>query len=102
MALDERRRQSPRFELMKKKSNKGSEKPSENLDVAPTPPGFFGKAVMGKYHGQYVQGRKVVRAVNLEEDVAAVFKDSNSVNKVLRAIITSLPQGNSRKRKKSA
>lgn len=87
---------------MKKKSGKGSTKVSDDLDVPPTPPVFFKKAVMGKYFKQYTQGRRFVRAVSLEQDVAAVFKDSNSVNKVLRAIIKSLPQGNLRKRRKSA
>jgi len=38
----------------------------------------------GKYYERYQQGRNVVL---LEEDVAAVFRDSQSVNQALRMLI---------------
>jgi hypothetical protein len=88
---------------MKKQSKKNSAV-DDDLEIPETPPSFFKKAVMGKYYNEYVRqhGRRPVMAVTLEEDVAAVFKDSASVNSVLRAIIKSLPATNMRKRRKSA
>jgi hypothetical protein len=41
-------------------------------------------------------------SVTLETDVAAVFKSSESVNKVLRAIIVSMPGNKKRKKRKAA
>ncbi len=40
--------------------------------------------VRGKYHARYTQGTNVVL---LEPDVAAVFRDSVSVNRALRLLI---------------
>ncbi len=40
--------------------------------------------VRGKYYGRYQQGTNVVL---LEPDVAAVFHDSESVNRALRVLI---------------
>ena len=40
--------------------------------------------VRGKYHERYLQGTNVVL---LEPDVAAVFHDSESVNRALRVLI---------------
>ena len=87
---------------MKKKSEENLSVKDDDLAIPPTPQGFFKKGVMGKYYREYIRehGRKPVRAVTLEEDVAAVFKDSESVNNVLRAIIVSMPVV--KKRKKSA
>lgn len=42
----------------------------------------FSKGVRGKYHRAYRQGTNVVL---LDPDVAAVFKDSATVNAALRA-----------------
>ena len=48
---------------------------------------FSGKelreGVRGKYAARYAEGVNIVR---LDPDVAAVFPDSNSVNKALRAL----------------
>lgn len=41
-------------------------------------------AVRGKYADRYAQGVNIVR---LDADVAAVFPDSESVNKALRALV---------------
>jgi hypothetical protein len=60
------------------------------------------RGVMGKYARASRNDRRPITAVALEEDVAAVFKDSKSVNDVLRAIIKSLPHDNVRKRRRSA
>jgi hypothetical protein len=76
----------------------------DDLEIPETPPEFFKNAVVGKYYNEYVRrhGRRPVKAVTLEEDVAVVFKDSESVNNVLRALIKNFPAGNIRKRRKSA
>jgi hypothetical protein len=87
---------------MKKKSNESYAASDNGLEIAPTPPEFFKSATMGRHYKEYSQGASLVRLVTLEEDVAAVFKDSKSVNGVLRAIIKNLPQTNVKKRKKSA
>ena len=44
----------------------------------------FQGGVRGKYYRQYLQGTNVVL---LEPDVAAVFRDSESVNQALRVLI---------------
>jgi len=44
----------------------------------------FSKGVRGKYYQQYQKGTNVIL---LEADVAEVFKDSESVNQALRALI---------------
>jgi hypothetical protein len=59
-----------------------------------------------RYVGKGVQAvRKLAerskRTVGLDADVARVFRDSESVNKALRAIIATVP-ARERKRKKSA
>lgn len=87
---------------MKKQSKRGSAA-DDDQEIPPTPPEFFKKATMGKYYKEYVsrRGRKPFMAVTLEEDVAAVFQDSDSVNNLLRAVIQNLPR-NAGQRKKSA
>jgi hypothetical protein len=85
---------------MKKNFNGGSKK--DELDIAPYTREQLRRGVMGKYSRPSRNGRGLVTEVALEEDVAAVFKDSKSVNDVLRAIIKSLPPENVRKRRKSA
>jgi hypothetical protein len=45
----------------------------------------FRGGVRGKYYQQYVQGTNVVL---LDPDVAEVFRDSESVNQALYALIT--------------
>lgn len=44
----------------------------------------FSKGVRGKYYQQYQKGTNVIL---LDADVAEVFKDSESVNQALRALI---------------
>jgi len=44
----------------------------------------FRGGIRGNYHKQYVEGTNVVL---LDRDVAAVFRDSESVNKALRVLI---------------
>ena len=44
----------------------------------------FSKGVRGKYYQQYQKGTNVIL---LDTDVAEVFKDSESVNQALRALI---------------
>jgi hypothetical protein len=59
-----------------------------------------GLKALPPYRGsRAVAGARPV-AVTLADDVAAVFKDSTSVNNVLRAIILSMP--GAKKRRKSA
>jgi hypothetical protein len=86
---------------MKKKSKHDS---GDELDIPETPGSFYKTAVIGKYYNEYVRrrGAKPVVAVVLEEDVAAVFKDSKSVNDVLRAIIQNLPKADLKKLKRTA
>jgi hypothetical protein len=88
---------------MKKKSKTGSAVDDE-LEIPPTPPDFFKRATMGKYYRDYVsrRGHRPVIAVTLEEDVAEVFRDSASVNDLLRAVIRNLPRASVAKRRKSA
>ena len=50
----------------------------------------FSAAVRGKYHKQYLEGTNVVV---LEPDVAKRFKNSASVNKVLRTYLKSSRRG---------
>ncbi len=45
--------------------------------------------VRGKYYKQYMEGTNVVL---LEPDVAAVFRDSESVNQALRVLIKAAEQ----------
>jgi hypothetical protein len=45
--------------------------------------------VRGKYYKQYVEGTNVVL---LDPDVAAVFRDSESVNQALRVLIKAAGQ----------
>ena len=45
--------------------------------------------VRGKYYKQYMEGTNVVL---LEPDVAAVFRDSESVNQALRVLIKAAQQ----------
>ena len=45
--------------------------------------------VRGKYYKQYMEGTNVVL---LDPDVAAVFRDSNSVNQALRVLIKAAGQ----------
>jgi hypothetical protein len=45
--------------------------------------------VRGKYYKQYVEGTNVVL---LDPDVAAVFRDSESVNRALRVLIEAAGQ----------
>lgn len=45
----------------------------------------FSGGVRGKYYKQYMEGTNVIL---LEPDVAEVFKDSESVNQALRALIS--------------
>ena len=47
--------------------------------------------VRGKYYKQYMEGTNVVL---LEPDVAAVFRDSDSVNQALRLLIKAAGQIN--------
>ena len=87
---------------MKRKSNGSSAVNDDDLDIPATPPEFFKTAQMGRHYKEYSRGTNTVRLVTLEQDVAAVFKDSKSVNGILRAIIKSMPQTNAGRRKKSA
>ena len=59
-----------------------------------------------EYDFSYAQGRpnrfasqmkRPVVAVVLEPDVAAVFDSSESVNRILRSVISALPKGDRRK-----
>jgi hypothetical protein len=61
--------------------------------------------LLAEYHFDYKQskpnrfavrgGKQVLKVVVLDEDVAQVFTTPESVNKVLRALIESMPQGTS-------
>ena len=57
-------------------------KPEYNDDLLPEYD--FSGAVRGKYYERYQQGTNVVL---LEPDVAAIFHDSQSVNRALRMLI---------------
>jgi hypothetical protein len=84
---------------MKRKSRKDSV-PAGDLEIPETPAGFFKHGVMGKYYHEYRRGgHRPVCTVTLEDDVAAVFPDSQSVNSVLRATIHSVPDLRARRRK---
>lgn len=86
---------------MNKKSSHDSD---DDLNIPQTPASFFKTAVVGKYYKEYAgrHGEKSIAAVILEDDVAAVFKDSKSVNDVLRAIIRNLPETELKKLKRTA
>ena len=47
------------------------------------------EGVRGKYYGQYMEGTNVVL---LDPDVAAVFRNSKSVNNALRVLIEAAHQ----------
>ena len=47
------------------------------------------RSVRGKYYRQYVEGTNLVL---LDADVAAVFRDSTSVNQALRVLIKAATQ----------
>ena len=49
----------------------------------------FSKGVRGKYASRYKTGNNVIV---LDPDIASVFKDSKSVNRVLRPIVGILQQ----------
>lgn len=59
-----------------------------DLDIPPTPPGFFRTGVMGKYYQEYVGrgGGKPLVVVGLEEDVAKDFPTAKAVNEGLRKL----------------
>lgn len=75
---------------MKKNSNGDSKSKFDDLDVPAFTRAEMRRGVMGKYAGHMI---------GLDPDVARVFKDSESVNKVLRAIIATLPVQAMRRRK---
>ena len=87
-----------------KRQSKTSSAADDDLEIPPTPSDFFKKGTMGKYYREYAsrRGHRPAIAVTLEEDVAAVFRDSDSVNDLLRAVIRNLPQASPAKRRKSA
>jgi hypothetical protein len=72
---------------MKKKSERDSAAASDpDLEILRLTRAEMRKGIMGKY----AVGR-ASRFVGLDPDVARVFRDSESVNKVLRAIIEMVP-----------
>ena len=79
---------------MKKKSDNDS-RDDADLDIPPVTREEMRRGVMGKYARE---GGGAHRFVELEPDVAKVFRDSDSVNEVLRAIIKHMPA----RQKKSA
>jgi len=79
---------------------------NDSMETQTTQPGFLKSAIRGKHYSECWSGRKIAGAgeqgyVHLLPDVAKVFGDSRSVNKVLRAIISATLAAAS-KRKKSA
>jgi hypothetical protein len=82
---------------MKKKSNNVSRKNNDELDIPLMSRAEMRRGVMGKYaHSTDIAHR----FVELDGDVAQIFKSSKSVNTVLRGIIQGLSA--SQKQKKSA
>lgn len=81
---------------MKKNSNSGSKK-NDDLEIAPFTAEQMRRGVMGKYYRQVAERSR--RVIGLDPDVARVFKNSESVNKVLRAIIATLPPAEKGRRK---
>jgi hypothetical protein len=69
----------------------------DELEIPPTPPGFFRSGVMGKYY----RGPKV-RVVMLDADVAKEFPDGRAVNEALRTLREIRRLMTPDKRKKSA
>jgi hypothetical protein len=59
-----------------------SQEPEDDDDLRPEYD--FSGAVRGKYYERYQQGTNVVL---LDPDVAQTFKDSESVNRVLRLLV---------------
>ena len=53
----------------------------------------FSKGVRGKYARRYARGNNVIV---LDPDVARIFKDSRSVNRVLRAVAEVSPRNRRR------
>ena len=58
-------------------------KPGEDEDMLPEYD--FSRGVRGKHHEDYKAGTNVIF---LEPDLAKVFKDSDSVNRVLRLLLS--------------
>ena len=81
--------------LMKKISVSKASK-SESLDMLPEINFDYGKARPNRFAGRISEERVVVL---LDPDVSQVFTTAESVNKVLRALVKSMPA--SRKRKVS-
>ena len=67
-----------------------SRKPQKVSEPEMRPEYEFSGAVRGKYYKRYIEGTNVVV---LEPDVAKQFKDSASVNKVLRAHLKGSKRG---------
>jgi hypothetical protein len=61
-----------------------SQKVNSEADEDILPEYDFANAVRGKHHESYKEGTNVVF---LEPDIAKVFKDSESVNRVLRLLL---------------
>ena len=61
-----------------------SQIPDSNVDDDMRPEYDFSKGVRGKHYETYRQGTNIIF---LEPDVAAVFKDSASVNEALRLLL---------------
>ena len=88
---------------MKTKSKTASANDAENLPLSKD---FFKRAQLGTMHvkpprveANRKQAERSKHMVGLDPEVAKVFKDSDSVNNVLRAIIGNLPQTEKKPRK---
>jgi hypothetical protein len=83
---------------MKRKSVASSKNADADLEIPQTPAAFFRTAVMGKYSGR--GGTLINRLVELDQDVARVFRNSEEVNEALRLVVRLKQVG--RTKKKSA
>jgi uncharacterized protein (DUF4415 family) len=69
--------------------------PDSEIDTSDIPEldsKFWGTAKMKPNRFAVQSEKKELKVVALDEDVAEVFKTSESVNKVLRALIDAMPQ----------
>jgi hypothetical protein len=68
---------------MKKKSGERVEANADELEIPPLSPGFFRRAVQGKYYSEMMNGSNVVR---IAPDLVKIFPNERTVNDALRLV----------------
>jgi hypothetical protein len=85
--------------LMTMKKTPKAKSTSSSDEMLPEYRFDYSRAKPNRFAGR-IEKKRVI--VSLDPDVAKVFSDSESVNNVLRALITTMPTGSKRQAKKAA